>query len=75
MGSNDIKDAELTGPEGLFTAVIIFHYDMAATDAFPDSLDVDYTDGEGEDPEEYPGDLDRLLEFVFDTRVDRKSVV
>jgi len=68
VGSNDIKDAELTGPEGLFTAVIIFHYDMAATDAFPDSLDVDYTDGEGEDPADYPGIEDKIEKAIEVTR-------
>ena len=50
---------------------------------FPDYLDVDYADGEGEDPADYPAledkiekagpdDLDGLLYFIFQGGVVRR---
>ena len=41
---------------------------MAATDAFPDYLDVDYTDGEGEDPDDYPGIEAKIEKAIEVTR-------
>jgi len=41
---------------------------MASTDAFPESIDVDYTDGEGEDPADYPGIQDKIEKAIEVTR-------
>ena len=41
---------------------------MAETDAFPEYLDVDYTAGEGEDPEDYPNIDDKIEQAIEVTR-------
>ncbi|TVT93943.1 nodulation protein, partial [Haloferax volcanii] len=33
---------------------------MSEAESFPDYLDVDYTDGEGETPEDYPSIEDKI---------------
>jgi len=42
---------------------------MAATDAFPEYLDVDYADGEGETPADYPGIQDKIEKAIEVTRI------
>jgi phosphoadenosine phosphosulfate reductase len=41
---------------------------MAATDAFPEYLDVDYSAGEGETPGDYPGIQDKIEKAIEVTR-------
>jgi phosphoadenosine phosphosulfate reductase len=41
---------------------------MPETGSFPEYLDVDYADGEGEDPEDYPGIEDKIEKAIEVTR-------